>query len=463
MVWHKLEALCKGCFCSLLPGKAKILVACSGGADSMALLDILWRLAPRNQWQVAAAHYEHGIRGEDSLADARFVADFCQRRQIPCFVERGDVPKAAVENAQTLEQAARIMCYEFLERIRQLQGYDYIATAHHADDQAETVLMRILRGTGVKGLGAMRPQSGEEGHIVRPLLQITKAELLAYCQQGQVPYREDATNFKADCTRNRLRLYLLPQLQSEYNPEIGRALCQLADVAAEESDFLQREIDRYNIDKVYVRQEDGALVQHQVAGLHPALQRGLIRKLWERATGSALDLGYQQTELLRQLLLEGKTSSQQELSHHYIARVAYGYLTIERSDSESKPNVSEIAVEIPGETCWGDFQLASCWRAGVKDRTTPDELYLLPRNFPGRLVLRTRRPGDFMLLSSGRKKLKKLMIDDKIPQNVRDKLPLLAVGSEIIWMIGRRRSARCLQGAADYHKILYLRIEKRGN
>lgn len=434
----------------------------------MALLDILWQMAPRFQWQVAVAHYEHGIRGEASLLDARFVAEFCQKRGISCFVEHGDAPQAAAERAYTLEQAARSLRYGFLERVRQLQGYDYIATAHHADDQAETVLMRILRGTGVKGLGAMRPQSGAEGHIVRPLLQVTKAELLAYCQQAQIPYREDATNFEADCTRNRLRLELLPKLQREYNPEISRALCQLAEVAAEESDFLQREIECYALDGAYVRQEDGALAQRQVSGLHPALQRGLIRNLWARSTGSALDLSYQQTELLRQLLLQGETSSQQELSHHFVGRVAYGWLTIDRSSlngpfDPSTSDLLEAELEIPGETFWGDLQLKACWQKAMQAGTGPDELYLLPENFSGRLVLRTRRPGDFMLLPGGRKKLKKLLIDDKIPRSERDTLLLLAAGSEIIWMIGRRRSARCLQGSADYHKILYLRIEKRGN
>lgn len=442
----------------------------------MALLAMLSKLAPQNAWQLAAAHYEHGIRGEDSLADARFVEDFCRERQIPCFVEHGHVPELAAAGSHTLEQAARSLRYEFLERVRQEQGFEYIVTAHHADDQAETVLMRILRGTGVSGLAAMRPQSGADGHLVRPLLKVTKAELLAYCQQEQIPYREDATNWVADCTRNCLRLELLPQLQREYNPEIRRALCQLAEVAAEESDFLQGEIARFCEDEAYMRQEDGALVQETVAKLHPALQRGLIRKLWERVTGSSLDLSFAQTELLRQLLLTGRTSSQQELTHHYLAHVAYGYLTIDKSNidksksdgqiDKSNLDLSEVTVNIPSVTCWGDFQLIAQWQDRTEyqgTKTSLEELYLHPEHFAGPLVLRSRQPGDFMNLPGGRKKLKKIMIDDKIPHEQRDTLPLLAAGSEVIWMIGRRRSANCLQGSADYHRILYLRIEKRGN
>lgn len=460
---EKVEKFCKSH--GLLPDRAKILVACSGGADSLVLLDILWQLAPRHKWKICAAHYEHGIRGDASLADARFVAEFCRQRRIPCFVEHGRAIQAAAERSQTLEQAARSLRYDFLERVRLAEQLDYIATAHHADDQAETVLMRILRGTGVKGLSAMRPQSGSAGHIVRPLLGISKAELLAYCRQQKLSYREDATNFVADCTRNRLRLELLPRLRQEYNPEICRALCKLAEVAAEESDFLHTEIMRYNADENYVRQSDGALVQQTAAGLHPALQRGLIRKLWEKATGAGLDLSFQQTEWVRSLLLTGKTGSRQELSHRYTARMTYGFLTIDRSMADHHSDRPAADVVFPGVTDWGGFKLTAVWQDATEVKpvnTERQELYLYPGNFVGKLELRTRRPGDYMTLAGGRRKLKKIMIDDKIPQAERDALPLLACGSEIIWMVGRRRSAKCLQGSADYHKILYLRFEERG-
>ena len=461
---EKVEQFCRQH--KLLPDGSRILVACSGGADSLALLDILKQLAPSHQWQIFAAHYEHGIRGEESLADAAFVADFCRLHQIPCFVEHGQVPQAAKENGQTLEQAARSLRYAFLQRICREQKLDFIAVAHHADDQAETVLMRILRGTGIKGISAMRPASGKNACLVRPLLGQNKADILEYCHQQGLAFREDATNFAADCTRNRLRLELLPQLRKAYNPEISRVLCQLAEVAAEEEDFLQAEVDRCWSAGDYVQQDGRALVQQTAATLHPALQRGLIRRLWENTTGSALDLTYQQTESIRRLLLQGTTSSQQELSHGYTAHLAYGYLTIDQALSggpmEKRESLPETVLDISRTTDWGRYQLVAEWRDSISLHTLPHELYLYPQNFSGELVLRTRRPGDFIQLPAGRKTLKKLMIDDKIPQAERDKIPLLAMGSEIIWMIGRRRSARCLPDVCDYHKILYLRFEERG-
>ena len=154
---EKVERFCQ--VNQLLPKGAGVLVACSGGPDSLALLEVLWRLRGRYQLRVAAAHFEHGIRGEASEADARFVQDFCARQGIPCYLGAADVPLAASRSGQSLEQAARTLRYAFLEETRRSCGLELLATAHHADDQAETVLMRILRGTGTAGLAAMRPRS----------------------------------------------------------------------------------------------------------------------------------------------------------------------------------------------------------------------------------------------------------------------------------------------------------------
>lgn len=444
----------------LMPG-AKILAACSGGADSVALLCILWRLRAKYNWQLMAAHYEHGIRGEQSQGDAAFVRDLCAKWQIPCFVESGDVPSFAKAQGCSLEQAARIKRYAFLQRILKEQKLDFIALAHHADDQAETVLMRILRGTGITGLAAMRPVSGA---MVRPLLGVSKKQILAFCRQEGLAYRQDATNFVADCTRNRLRLELIPVLQQGYNPEVERGLCQLAAVAAEADDFISGEVKRIFAAGNLVRRSDNALQQAGIVKLHPALMRGLIRHWWAVITGSGLDLSYRQTELVLNLLQRGVTGSRQELSHGYAARLEYGWLTLRRA-AVSADDMSAVPFVYPGTSVAGEYNVSARWvePEAVQIDTGPEELYLDPANFSGGLIWRSRKVGDFIDLPGGRKKLKKLLIDDKVPQHERDSLLLLAADREIVWLVGRRRSSRCLP---DNHrvtsKILYIRLEKRG-
>ncbi|MBQ1920563.1 MAG: tRNA lysidine(34) synthetase TilS [Selenomonas sp.] len=435
----------------ILPPGARILAACSGGADSVALLYILWRLRSRYGWQVAAAHYEHGIRGRQSEEDAAFVRDLCAQWQIPCFVENGDVPAFAREQGYSLEQAARIKRYEFLQRICKEQGLEVIALGHHADDQAETVLMRILRGTGITGLAAMRPVSGQ---LVRPLLGVAKEQILRFCQQEGLPFRQDATNFVADCTRNRLRLELIPLLRQGYNPEVERGLCQLAAVAAEADDFISGEVARLWADSSIVRPHDYALRQEALQNLHPALVRGIIRRWWAQVTGSSLDLSYRQTELLRDLLQEGTTGSRQELSHGYVARLQYGFLLLQRGAAEPAVARPVLPLLCPGSAEVCGYTVHARWvePMAVNKSTGPGELYLAPEVFSGQLVWRSRMPGDFMELPQGHKKLKKLLIDDKVPQHERDNLLLLAAGKEVVWVVGRRRSAKCLPDDYAYNE-----------
>ncbi len=452
-------------FCAehqLLHRGDRIVVACSGGSDSLALLVILWRLRRKYDLHILAAHFEHGIRGAESKADADFVQDFCQQRGITLQLAAADVPKAAAAQGLSLETAARELRYRFLERVRQSAGFDAIAVAHHADDQAETVLMRILRGTGTQGLAAMRPRSGKDGTIIRPLLGVNKAAIRAFCvAQGLQPC-EDATNEQAECTRNRLRLVTLPALKQAYNPELTRALCQLAEVAAAETEYIVSQIEMLWQDEKRIRKQPLAMSQQGFSQLPLALQRGLVRRFWQAATGSRQDLGFGQSEKLRLLLQTGKTSSQLELPHGFVAQLAYGWLTCAlRTESIAAP--VPAVLQIPGRTQWGRYLCTAAWRDEFAPVVTPWELYLYPEDFVEPLVIRQRETGDRIQLPGGRKKLKKLLIDDKIPQQERDQLPILAAGHEVLWVAGHRRST-CCAVAFDRplkRRVLHLKLERR--
>ena len=298
-----------------------VLVACSGGADSLSLLDMLVRLSrlSRYDFRVEAAHFEHGIRKAcgASLADARFVEDFCRERGIPCRVGHGDVPALALAQGLSLETAARELRYAFLERVRRERGLDVIATAHQADDQAETVLMRLLRGTGIEGLSAMRPRARGRLPLIRPLLFATRREIEEYCAARGLEPRQDATNGELDCTRNRLRLETLPHLATEYNPRLAQALCQLAKLSADETDFISEQADAVWPELV----ADGRLLARPFRHLHPVLQRIVLRRYWQLCTGSGKDLPFAHVERLRSVLLNGHAGSQQELPHGWLFRL----------------------------------------------------------------------------------------------------------------------------------------------
>lgn len=462
---EKVERFCQANH--LLPQGAGILVACSGGPDSLALLELLWRLSSRYELRVAAAHFEHGIRGEVSKADADFVTTFCRERGIPVYVGAGDVPAEAALSGDSLEQTARRLRYAFLEATREAQQLQLLATAHHADDQAETVLMRILRGTGPDGLAAIRPRSGTDGHIIRPFLCLTKAEIQQWCARQKLQPRFDSTNALPDCTRNRLRLELLPQIRRDYNPEVSRGLCQLAEVAADEADYLERQADICWHDEQYVR-HDGvlALSQAGIASQHPALQRRMLRRFWRTVTGTARDLGFVHVELLRQLIMTGQTGSRQQLPGGFSAWLDYGWLTCRRGPSEASLPAGDMAVPLQaaGQTAFGDICLtARCLDAAdVPARSGSNMFFFDPSNVPRPLVLRYRQPGDWIALPAGRKKLKALFIDDKVPRIERDRWPLLAAGQEILWVIGKRRTSHFpVNPDILGKKILYLTLRKR--
>ena len=315
-----LEALLKDTarFCEhegLLPPGARVLAACSGGPDSLALLDILWRLSrlSRYDFAVEAAHFEHGIRveGGASQKDADFVAGFCEERGIACTIAHGDVPAYAEARKLSIETAARKCRYDFLEKTRRERGLDFIATAHQADDQAETVLMRLLRGTGITGLAAMRPRAEGELPLIRPLLFATRAAIEAYCEIRELSPRQDATNELLDCTRNRLRLETIPQLKEEYNPRLVQALCQLASISAAESDFIGAEA-RAAFARIAGNE---GLEAEGFKQLPQALKWHVLRLFWQQETGECKDLPYAHVQRLCHIIDTGHAGSQQQLPH----------------------------------------------------------------------------------------------------------------------------------------------------
>lgn len=217
-----------------------VLAAVSGGADSVALLLLLCEARKRLPISVSCAHMEHGVRGADSLADMAFVRALCEKLNVPCYAAREDAPLFAEKAHIGLEDACRRLRYDFLQRTAREIHADCIATAHHAQDQAETVLMHLLRGSDIAGLCGMRMRNGR---IIRPLLEASPQELRAYLRSCGQEWREDATNTDVRYTRNRLRHEILPQLEG-INPEIVSALCRVSHAAQRDEAYFTRETEK---------------------------------------------------------------------------------------------------------------------------------------------------------------------------------------------------------------------------
>ena len=303
----------------------KLVLAVSGGADSLALADLISRSHQRFKLEFCIAHYEHGLRGNDSIEDAEFVKNFAKNLNVDFFCESGNVPKFSADNKISLETAARILRYEFLAKVRKDLNFDAIVLAHHANDQAETVLLRLLRGTTSTGLSAMKFLTpSPHGLLIRPLLRFKKSELESYCiGRGIIP-RIDATNFETVATRNKIRLELLPELE-KFNPAIVETLCRFAETSAAETDFINCEVEK--VFPLVVK--NGKILREEFLKLHTALQREVIKKFIAEVTGSVKDIGFINFEAVRKVLLNGLNGV--ELPNNFRADLKRGRLSIAKN------------------------------------------------------------------------------------------------------------------------------------
>jgi tRNA(Ile)-lysidine synthase len=431
----------------LEPGDT-VLAAVSGGADSVALLIGLLELREVLAITVVAAHLDHGLRGLESARDRAFVEDLARRYGVPCASEATRVPPGNVE------AEARRLRYDFLERAADQLGATKIATGHTRDDQAETVLLRVLRGAGRRGLGGIRPR---RGRIVRPLLRCDRMQVRAFLVERGLSWQRDHSNFDWTLERSRMRHGFLPALAREFNPRLASTLADLADLMREEDALLDR------LAAVGARGE--GLEAPVLQAIEPPLARRTIRHWWRRH-GSGQRLSRTHVEAVRHLAARASNDGEIAVPGGAVTRAGHQL----RFRAGPHPLVSAETWQcllMPDE----DLDTPGGWRLRLTECAASvaiepsDAACVVDADLVGSVfVVRNRRPGDRLrsLGLAGHTSIKRLFSSRRVPRHLRDDHPLVLCDGEVLWVPGCARSDRGLIGPAT-SRCYVIRLIRRPN
>lgn len=434
----------------LLEGAKRVGVAVSGGVDSMVLLDVLEGLSEEKGWELYVLHVEHGIRQEESLRDEAFVRELSLSKGLPFFSWKVDVPSYARKYKLSLEEAARDLRYALLEEAAVSLGLDAVALGHTADDQVETVLLALLRGAGLKGLKGMPPKRGV---FVRPLIKVWRKEIEEYAKQRGIRFVEDSMNFNPSFLRNRVRLELLPKLES-FNPRIKERILEMSEVLREEDEaldwILQTHLETLGIT---FAQE---LPEEVLIKLPMGLKVRLMAHLYEKATGRGLSYRHL---LAIKGLLEGRYQ-RVDLPGSMCLERFHGGLYF--GPPPSFEAFEEKTLKVPGVTELGQGLAieAEVFEGYPPEKPGPDIAYLDWDSLSFPLKVRPSKLGDrFVPLGlKGKKKLHDFFVDMKVPRHKRWSVPVVVSGQEICWVVGFRVDDR-FKASPSSRKTLVLKLK----
>ncbi|MDH7600799.1 MAG: tRNA lysidine(34) synthetase TilS [Armatimonadota bacterium] len=413
----------------------RVLVAVSGGPDSVAMLHALHASAEKLGIALCVAHFNHCLRGSESDQDERFVAELAETLSLPCRIGRGDVGGYRKETGLGEEEAARELRYKFLHNCLSELHCNKLAVGHTADDRAETVLLNILRGTGLEGLASMRAVSS---YTVRPLIETWRTEVIDYLHANGIAYRIDSSNLDVSYLRNRIRLQLLPLLEQDYNPQVKAALLRLGKLSERDHDALSQLASQ-----VAVAVECGSVLDARlVSGLLPAVAAELIREEIQRVRGNLADITYEHIDRIVTAVLSGED---------FAMELPGGSIVVEKRGTElrvvpcetSKQQVEpfEIELSVPGLTHIPTLGVSIDAQVLEKVRVLqvkPTVALLDAEKISGKLRVRNPRPGDRIrpFGMQGRKKLQDVFVDKKIPPSERRRAAVVVDDEKVLWVVG---------------------------
>lgn len=417
--------------------KEKLLLAVSGGPDSMAMLFAMKNISETMGFKLFIAHVNHGVRGELALRDQVFVEKTAKELNIPYYTKNVDMVAYGKELGISSEDAGRLLRYGFFREVLSNLGGGYICVAHNKNDQAETVLLRILRGTGVEGLKAMELISGD---IIRPLINVERTEIEDYIRDNKIETMLDHTNLQAIYSRNKVRLELIPYIQENFNPNIIDSLCRLSEIASWEMEIINKVVEKkFNLLVKNISSNSIIFKGDEFLSEDDSIKRKLIRRGIHHILGHLNGIQEVNVGTVLDLFNNGITGKAIHLPNNLMARISYNDYVIKTRKEEAKdPNIYKLHMGVNRIEKLN--MIVEISNVGEKDINFSDKSikYFNKDMIHGDISIRFRADGDRFVPFGGRgtKKIKDYFIDKKIPKDKRDMTPIIVDEEKILWIVG---------------------------
>lgn len=450
---------------SLINKGEGVVVGLSGGPDSVCLLHLLCSVRKALDLKIAAAHINHMIRGEAANGDEDYSRRLCEKMGVQFFALRKDVEGFAKSSGLSSETAGRRVRYDFFDEVLKKTGYSKVATAHNANDQAETVLLRIMRGTGLDGLAGI-PVKRDDKYI-RPILFMKREEVEGYCEENSLEPRIDGTNLEKIYSRNKVRLDILPYMKENFNKDVVEAINRMALLLQEDNKFIVEEVNR-NYKKYCIEKIDKVIIQKEVFNERNAIIGRIIRMAIKKVNGSQYDVELKHIKEI-QNIQRMSTNKIVDLPYGICAENVYGDIHIKLKASVKKDKYDEIVYEkslIDGKKIeFGQYLFEFKVLSKNENIQFEKNNYIKYFNYDkinGNIIIRQRKNGDKInpLGMNGSKKLKDIFIDMKIPKEERELIPIVQFDDDIAWVVSLKLSNK-FKVTSDTKNILVIEFSRK--
>lgn len=430
---------------NMLSDNDRVVIGVSGGADSMCLLSVLLTLREEYNLSLFVVHINHNIRGQEAKEDEDFVVHYCREHGVHVHVVSKNVKELASENGWSEEEAGRNVRYQAFYEECEKHNCNKIAIAHNKNDNAETVLFHLLRGSGIHGMTGIKPQRDK---IIRPLLNTSRNEIEKYLEKNKIPFHVDTTNLLEDYTRNKIRLTILPFAEREINAKAMEHIVSMSEQLSEVADYIDL-VTQEAYDEVVHENQDGFEIDLEgFSKLNIAIQKSLIRKVIFLWIKQLKDI--QEGHIMDIIALMNKQVGKYiHLPYGLIAKRNYHSIAFSKEISNKSHESQELYYQV---TIPGTYELESCGYFISFELLEYKNSMIIPKNgytkwfdydkIKTAVVIRTRQIGDYLQISKqgGKKSLKSVFVDNKIPSDLRDKIPLICDGNHVLWILEGRTS-----------------------